>query len=44
MESKYVGKIKNTSAQVVKAPIQTLLGKKGKVKQGSDLRAGTGKK
>ena len=36
----YSGSIKNTGAQVVKAPLQQPAPKKGKVKQGSDLRSG----
>ena len=35
-----VGKIKNTGTQVVKAPNQTTLPKKGTVKTGNDLRTG----
>lgn len=39
--SGYVGKIKNTGAQVVKAPVNTpAAGKEAKVKKGGDLRSG----
>lgn len=40
MSNGYVGKIKNTGSQVVQAPNQTTLQKKGTVKKGSDLRTG----
>ena len=36
----YVGRIKNSGAQVVQAPIQTTVSKKGTVKTGNDLRIG----
>ena len=36
----YVGRIKNSGTQVVQAPIQTTVSKKGTVKQGNDLRSG----
>lgn len=37
----YIGKIKNTGAQVVKAPVNTPgAGKDAKVKRGTDLRSG----
>ena len=36
----YVGRIKNSGAQVVQAPIQTTVSKKGTVKTGYDLRIG----
>ena len=36
----YVGRIKNTGTQVVQAPIQTTVQKKGTVRTGSDLRSG----
>lgn len=36
----YVGRIKNAGAQVVQAPIQTTVQKKGTVRTGSDLRSG----
>lgn len=36
----YIGKIKNSGTQVVKAPVQHTDGKKGTVKTGSDLRTG----
>lgn len=44
MSKGYIGKIKNGSTQVVKAPHQTTDPKKGTVKTGSDLRTGNGKK
>ena len=34
----YVGRIKNSGPQVVQAPIQTTVSKKGTVKTGNDLR------
>ena len=37
-KSGYVGKIGNTGTQVVKAPHQTTLPKKGTVKTGKDMR------
>lgn len=37
----YAGKIKNSGAQVVKAPAQSVDKGKAIVKTGSDLRAGT---
>ena len=37
----YVGRIKNTGTQVVEAPVQTSVAKKGTVKTGSDLRTGS---
>lgn len=41
MEKKgYIGRIKNSGTQVVKAPHQTTAAKKGTVKKGGDLRAG----
>lgn len=40
MASVYEGKIKNSGAQVVKAPKQTTDPKKGTVKTGKDLRTG----
>ena len=36
----YVGRIKNSGTQVVQAPIQTTVSKKGTVKTGNDLRSG----
>ena len=36
----YVGRIKNTGSQVVEAPNQTTVSKKGTVKTGNDLRSG----
>jgi hypothetical protein len=36
----YVGRIKNSGPQVVQAPIQTTVSKKGTVKTGNDLRSG----
>ena len=36
----YVGLIKNSGTQVVKAPIQTTVAKKGTVRTGNDLRSG----
>jgi len=42
-DSAYAGKIKNAGSQVVKAPSQTTLAKKGTVKTGGDLRTGSGK-
>ena len=39
----YVGKISNSGAQVVKAPNQEVKKGTGKVKTGTDLRAGKGK-
>lgn len=36
----YVGRIKNTGTQIVKAPNQITVPKKGKVKTGQDLRSG----
>ena len=36
----YVGRIKNSGAQVVQAPIQTTVQKKGTVRMGNDLRSG----
>lgn len=39
-KSGYVGRIKNTGSQVVKAPNQTTTEKKGVVKTGKDLRTG----
>ena len=36
----YVGRIKNSGAQVVEAPIQTTVQKKGTVRTGGDLRSG----
>lgn len=39
-KSGYVGRIKNTGTQVVKAPNQTTTTPKGTVKTGSDLRTG----
>lgn len=38
--SGYIGRIKNTGTQVVKAPNQITDQKKGTVKTGSDLRTG----
>ena len=38
--SGYAGKIKNAGTQVVKAPHQTTVPKKGTVKTGKDLRSG----
>lgn len=38
--SGYIGKIKNSGSQVVKAPHQITNSKKGTVKTGSDLRTG----
>ncbi len=38
--SGYIGKIKNSGTQVVKAPNQVADAKKGTVKTGSDLRIG----
>lgn len=38
--SEYVGKIKNSSTQNVKAPHQSTDAKKGTVKTGKDLRCG----
>ena len=40
MAKDYIGSIKNTGAQVVKAPLQQTAPKKGKVKKGEDLRNG----
>lgn len=41
MEQKgYVGRIQNTGTQMVKAPNQTTVPKKGTVKTGQDLRSG----
>lgn len=41
MENKgYIGRIKNSGTQVVKAPYQTTAAKKGTVKKGGDLRSG----
>ena len=40
MSNGYVGKIKNTGSQVVQAPNQTTLQKKGTVQTGKDLRVG----
>lgn len=41
VESKgYIGRIKNSGTQVVKAPHQTTAAKKGTVKKGGDLRSG----
>lgn len=39
-KSGYIGRIKNTGTQIVKAPNQHTEGKKGKVRTGSDLRTG----
>ena len=39
-KSGYIGRIKNSGSQVVKAPNQTTDAKKGTVKTGSDLRTG----
>lgn len=39
-KSGYVGKIRNSGTQIVKAPHQITDGKKGTVKTGSDLRTG----
>lgn len=39
-KSGYVGRIKNTGTQIVKAPNQSTTTPKGKVKTGSDLRTG----
>ena len=39
-KSGYVGGIKNTGTQVVKAPAQSVDPKKGTVKTGGDLRSG----
>ena len=36
----YVGRIKNSGPQVVQAPIQTTVQKKGAVRTGNDLRSG----
>lgn len=36
----YVGRIKNSGPQVVQAPIQTTVQKKGTVRMGNDLRSG----
>jgi hypothetical protein len=36
----YIGKIKNSGSQVVKAPNQSAVPKKRTVKTGTDLRAG----
>lgn len=36
----YVGRIKNTGTQVVQAPLQTTVQKKGTVITGRDLRSG----
>ena len=39
-DKSYVGSIKNSGTQVVKAPVQTTDAKKGTVKTGGDLRSG----
>lgn len=39
-KSGYIGKIKNSGTQVVKAPHQSTDSKKGTVRTGRDLRAG----
>jgi hypothetical protein len=39
-EKGYIGKIKNSGSQVVKAPNQVTDAKKGTVKKGEDLRTG----
>ena len=39
-KSGYIGTIKNTGTQVVKAPNQTTLPKKATMKTGKDLRTG----
>ena len=46
MENKsgYIGRIGNTGAQEVKAPLTQKPGKQPKVKSGEDLRGGTGRK
>ena len=41
MSNGYIGKIKNSGSQVVKAPNQTTAQKKGTVKTGNDLRSGS---
>lgn len=38
-KSAYVGKVKNSGAQIVKAPCQSTNTKKGTVRTGKDLRA-----
>ena len=42
-DSAYVGKVKNSGTQNIKAPIQSTYPKKGTVKTGNDLRQGGGK-
>lgn len=39
-KSGYIGRIKNTGSQVVKAPNQITESKRGTVKTGNDLRTG----
>lgn len=39
-KSAYAGKIKNSGAQIIKAPNQSTDAKKGTVRTGKDLRAG----
>ena len=39
----YIGKIKNSGSQVVKAPFTAESGPKGVVHKGTDLREGTSK-
>lgn len=39
-KSGYIGKIKNSATQIIKAPTQSTERKTGKVKTGKDLRAG----
>lgn len=39
-KSGYIGRIKNTGSQAVKAPNQSTEGKKSVVKTGTDLRTG----
>lgn len=36
----YAGRVKNSGTQTVKAPLQTVDQKKGKVMKGTDLRTG----
>lgn len=43
-EGSYVGKVQNSGAQVIKAPLAPGKSKGGKVKEGTDLRVKGGKK
>lgn len=43
MASKYAGKVKHAGVQKIEAPFATDKAKKGKVKEGNDLRVKNGK-